>query len=182
MPEFIGNGDYAGDGGAVLQKLWESHKWKEIKNCPGRYVSPRDKKLCSATPTELLDTLISEVQWMAVTSCPLETIEGRTGDNVVFRGAHIAATTAKKDSSWFFTFPRGGGLITYEKADGVFVHTLNTESGLLRKMTAVDPNALPIALNLDREERFLVRTLQYLDDPSQNAGAYPLVLLMRMIV
>mmetsp|Transcript_12310 Transcript_12310/g.16613 ORF Transcript_12310/g.16613 Transcript_12310/m.16613 type:complete len:194 (+) Transcript_12310:434-1015(+) len=32
----------------------------------------------------------------------------------------------------------GGGLLSYEKKDGTFIHTLNTESGLCRKLTALD--------------------------------------------
>lgn len=175
MSTFTGDGKYVADGGAYLQKLWESHKWKEIKNCPGRYVSPRNKRLSTLTPTEVLDSLVDFVNW---TPKSLKTVVGRVGSRLIFRGAHIAAN-AERDSCWFFTFCDGGGLITYEKADGIFVHTLNTQSGLMRKVNAVAPIELSAALQLGAVEKMVLHILSFLDDTSQNAGAYPLVLTTR---
>ncbi|KAF4696787.1 hypothetical protein FOZ60_015695 [Perkinsus olseni] len=175
MPAFEGDGNYIADGGAILQKLWEGHKWKEIKNCPGRYVSPRNRTICSLTPTEVLDSLIGSVRWVPVTSTTTPSaVVGRLGSRVISRGAHMTASTSK-DACWFFAFCDGGGLITYEKADGIFVHTLNTESGLMRKIDAVAASELSQALQLNKIDGWILNVLSFLDDASLNAGAYPLI-------
>ena len=119
---FQGDGQYPGDGGHLLQKLWESFPWKEVKGCPGRYVSNSD--ILRRTSPEALRSAFGQ-------GCPVE--------NFSVPGKDEVATVR---------FHGGGGLITYLKPtdplparDGtfneggvVFVHTLNTESGLLRKI------------------------------------------------
>ena len=67
-------------------------------------------------------------------------------------------------------FAGGGGLLTYARGDGTFVHTFNTESGLLRKIAAlrVTPDLPPAA-------RCVLSVLAYLNDRDQNAAAYALV-------
>ena len=64
----------------------------------------------------------------------------------------------------------GGGLLTYARADGTFVHTLNTESGLLRKVAA-----LRVTPDVPQRARCVLGVLAFLDDCDQNAAAYVLV-------
>ena len=68
-------------------------------------------------------------------------------------------------------FAGGGGLLTYARADGTFVHTFNTESGLLRKIAAlrIKPDVLP------QRARCVLGVLTYLNDSEQNEAAYALV-------
>jgi len=47
--------------------------------------------------------------------------------------------TSTKDPVLVVVFPDKGGLLTYRKLNG-FVHTLNTPSGLLRKLKAIGVN------------------------------------------
>ena len=50
---FVGDGAYRGDGGAMLQTLWDAGVWRELRNCPGRYsCKSRDRAL--ASPERLL--------------------------------------------------------------------------------------------------------------------------------
>ena len=67
-------------------------------------------------------------------------------------------------------FAGGGGLLTYARADGTFVHTFNTESGLLRKIAA-----LRVTPDLPQRARCVLGVLTYLNDREQNAAAYALV-------
>ena len=67
-------------------------------------------------------------------------------------------------------FAGGGGLLTYARSDGTFVHTLNTESGLLRKIAA-----LRVTVDLPQRARCVLGVLAYLNDREQNAAAYALV-------
>eukprot|EP00750_Incisomonas_marina_P033232 INCI9691.1.p1 GENE.INCI9691.1~~INCI9691.1.p1 ORF type:complete len:235 (+),score=37.68 INCI9691.1:321-1025(+) len=156
--DFVGDDKYAGDGGAVLQKLWGLAKWREIRGCPGRYVSS-EKSIRSLAPKELLRRLLA---------CD----SGCGGGGGGF-GSTKAATTHHvqefqipgKDRIAIACLDGGGGLLTYVKMERaasqfaqksqhgpvpqvsaadqnqdpslVFVHTLNTESGLLRKLEAL---------------------------------------------
>ncbi|CAF1005644.1 unnamed protein product [Adineta ricciae] len=72
-------------------KLFELYSWKEIKNCPGRYVLNNQI---------LIQIFTSEICRDAI---------------------HIGKFT-------------DGGLLSYGKSDGTYVHTLNNSSGLTRKM------------------------------------------------
>lgn len=114
---FLGDESCLGDGGMLLQKLWDSGRWRQLKNCPGRYVS-RDKGNASLQPLELLRRSIGArvERWIAVCA------------NIEKEG---------KDRITVVRFVDGGGLLTYNKGEGVFVHTLNTESGLCRKLIAM---------------------------------------------
>ena len=67
-------------------------------------------------------------------------------------------------------FEGGGGLLTYERGDGTFVHTFNTESGLLRKIAA-----LRVTPDMPQRARCVLGVLAYLNDREQNAAAYALV-------
>ena len=119
---FQGDGAYVGDGGAWLQKLWELCPWKEIKGCPGRYVIPK-KGECATTHAELLRR------------------DGLGFDPA--QGCTELRSDGCVDGLVLTIFPGGGGLLTYCKADGVTqVHTLNTRSGLARKLGALGLEAV----------------------------------------
>lgn len=50
--------------------------------------------------------------------------------------AHGVRHEAARDPVWVWDLP-GGGVLSYEKPDGSFVHTLNTDDGLVRKCAAL---------------------------------------------
>jgi hypothetical protein len=79
--------------------------WRPIRNCPGRYVLTGVEVRLS--PAELLG---SEVQLAEFT---------------VARARDVVVVARLKD----------GGLISYKRADGTYLHTLNTVAGLERKLT-----------------------------------------------
>lgn len=111
---FVGDGLYCGDGGAELQRLWEKHAWKALGGCDGRFVQ-RGSGLSSLSLSDLCDS------WSVVTRTP---VLRSVGD-----GEHDAFDCVRVRG--------GGGLLSYCKADGAYVHTLNTESGLARKLLAL---------------------------------------------
>jgi hypothetical protein len=41
------------------------------------------------------------------------------------------------DPVWLWRFPEGGAVLSYRKADGHWVHTLNDEEGLRRKCASL---------------------------------------------
>jgi hypothetical protein len=160
MAQFWGDGKYIGDGGTTLQKLWESSCWREIKGCPGRYTCA-SKILRSRSLRSVLVTL---------------------GIDVINQDFTIPG----KDNTSVARFPDGGGLLTYSKvdrafADGtvVFVHTFNTESGLLRKLAAL--NIVLLESTRPRYERATLHILSYLLDTDINQAAHILVLKMRIV-
>eukprot|EP00298_Acanthocystis_sp_HF-20_P002098 c12557_g1_i1.p1 GENE.c12557_g1_i1~~c12557_g1_i1.p1 ORF type:complete len:131 (-),score=56.19 c12557_g1_i1:71-463(-) len=113
--KFIGDGKYVDDGGEELQKMWEIWKWKEISNCPGRYISKSQ------------DAVFTQV------SVILEKIDAQN--------LKIHECSPKlRDKCLVCIFPTGGGIITYIKepnnkeSEKRLVHTLNTQSGLQRKL------------------------------------------------
>jgi hypothetical protein len=115
---------YIGDGGAALEALFQRWPWREIRNCPGRYVVGRGRS------TEALATPPSALvpAGVAVTRHPGT---GSGGDPVLVA-----------------LFPGGGGLVTFEKrTEGNirYVHTLNTASGLKRKLESLGIDALAAA-------------------------------------
>eukprot|EP01061_Rhynchopus_euleeides_P036516 TRINITY_DN61587_c0_g1_i1.p1 TRINITY_DN61587_c0_g1~~TRINITY_DN61587_c0_g1_i1.p1 ORF type:complete len:129 (+),score=35.60 TRINITY_DN61587_c0_g1_i1:96-482(+) len=113
VPSFCGDGQYKGDGGVWLQRLWDALQWKEIRGCPGRYTLPKGAE--NTTPHS--DVLLRI---------------GYEGGVLRERSAGCA------DTLLITLLPGGGGLMSYAKPDGVtFVHTLNTASGLKRKLTAL---------------------------------------------
>ena len=145
---FRGDGHYAGDGGALLQALWCYCEWKEIRNCPGRYTTRR-RDLARWPPERLL-------------AAALGAAAPQTG---LWRHRSGA-----KDAIHAVRFAGGGGLLTYARADGTFVHTFNTESGLLRKIAA-----LRVTPEVPQRARCVLGVLAYLNDRDQNASAYALV-------
>jgi hypothetical protein len=166
---FRGDGQYVFDGGTSLQSLWDAYSWREIRNCPGRYVCS-SQHLKQRTPTELVLTVDSS-------ACLHEfNIDG-------------------KDPITVCRFRGGGGLMTYTKvkqpgggkgeglwASGpsiLFVHTLNTESGLIRKIDAlpgIEPSDVHFRSKHAASRFILIRTiLTFLEDQDKNASATTLV-------
>lgn len=119
---FVGDGRYPNDGGRALQRLWDHRhiEWREIRGCPGRYTTTRagGDVLRHTSAARLLDEL----------STPFSS---------------TSFEPQNKDPCSISRFHNGGGgLVTYIKActkgltsRQVFVHTLNTESGLIRKVS-----------------------------------------------
>jgi len=88
----------------TFSALFDRWPWRLIPNCPGRYVLAAGQV---ATPPE-------------------EMVPGAIGgsEHVCARARDPVIVTAFED----------GGLISYRKADGMFLHTLNTREGFERKL------------------------------------------------
>ena len=84
--------------------LMRARRWKPIRNCPGRFL--------------LVD---------APASLGLEEILGPDARIREFK------SDAAKDMVLVAALDKGG-MISYKRADGTFLHTLNTEEGLERKL------------------------------------------------
>jgi hypothetical protein len=91
-------------GPATFSALFNRVAWRPIPNCPGRYV-------LAAGP---------------VTTPPAEMAPGANDGS-----EHVSV--AAKDPVLVTPF-EDGGLISYRKADGTFLHTLNTREGFERKL------------------------------------------------
>lgn len=89
----------------TFEQLMRSRTWKPIRHCPGRYVL--DDRTGELRPQELL------------------------GDETVI--AEYAPETAR-DVVFVATLDQGG-LISYRRDDGSFLHTLNTPEGFQRKLS-----------------------------------------------
>jgi hypothetical protein len=90
--------------GNTFSSLFDRWAWRAIPNCPGRYV-------LAAGP---------------VATPPEDMVPGAGG------GIEHASILAR-DPVIVTPFD-DGGLISYRKADGMFLHTLNTREGLERKL------------------------------------------------
>jgi hypothetical protein len=88
----------------TFSALFDRWEWRPIPNCPGRYA-------LTAGP---------------VATPPEDIVPGATGGS-----EHVSATA--RDPVIVTPF-EDGGLISYRKADGMFLHTLNTREGLERKL------------------------------------------------
>ena len=89
----------------TFARLLERWDWKPIRHCPGRFILSGAAE-AALSPEELL---------------------GEAVDVDVHRVA------AAKDVVLVVKLDEGG-LISYKKPDGSFVHTLNTREGLRRKL------------------------------------------------
>eukprot|EP00747_Dinoflagellata_sp_TGD_P216595 gnl/TRDRNA2_/TRDRNA2_89118_c0_seq1.p1 gnl/TRDRNA2_/TRDRNA2_89118_c0~~gnl/TRDRNA2_/TRDRNA2_89118_c0_seq1.p1 ORF type:complete len:191 (+),score=27.71 gnl/TRDRNA2_/TRDRNA2_89118_c0_seq1:38-610(+) len=163
---FQGDGSYTADGGAALQRLWSALPWREIRNCPGRYTT-RDAGARTSSPPALLSRYVFSCNMVEADLVQLE------------------VCLAGKDPIVLQRFPGGGGLLTYCKPDGMFIHTLNTESGMARKI-----DALGLALDsriIDASAPWVERAaltscvaiLPFLEDKEKNASAYTLIRAFR---
>ncbi|OQR81960.1 hypothetical protein THRCLA_23264 [Thraustotheca clavata] len=121
------------DGGDALHRLWELWKWKMIPSCPGRYIVKKNRDIVSLSLEKLVEPLGFEI---VVNENSLQNpIESTDSDHpiwIVHTNSPVIA-----DPVHVAIFPRGGGVITYIKPTGDHVHTLNTQSGLIRKLTGL---------------------------------------------
>ena len=88
----------------TIQELLTTFKWKSIADCPGRYVLEKPQPA------------LSPGQLAQVGDAPVEFHVGTARDIVLVLALE------------------GGGLITYARPDGSYLHTLNDESGFQRKL------------------------------------------------
>ncbi|PYS49592.1 MAG: hypothetical protein DMF68_09580 [Acidobacteria bacterium] len=89
----------------TFDELMKSWDWKPIRNCPGRYV---------------LHSAGNNLRPQQILGCEMEASEYRV------EAAKDAVLVVELDD---------GGLISYHRADGSFLHTLNTTEGFRRKLT-----------------------------------------------
>jgi len=108
---FVGDGSAPGDGGALLQKLYEKFPWRPVNGKPGNWSM---KRVGDGMPPEAL------VSTCGISSFVPERLEG----NIVV-----------------IEFADGGGLWTLVKADGTFTHTLLTRSAQCLHFTRVQADA-----------------------------------------
>ncbi|OQR96368.1 hypothetical protein ACHHYP_15996 [Achlya hypogyna] len=130
---FEGDGRFVGDGGAVLQRLWDQWKWKMIPNCPGRYIVKKNRDIVRLTLAELVASL-----GVPVVDDDDALANGLPGAKAAgtIRLVHTTSPTIV-DVVHVALFPDGGGIITYCKPTNDYVHTLNTHSGLQRKLAGL---------------------------------------------
>ena len=86
-------------------ELYERFSWRPIPHCPGRYVLPQ--------------RFARELRLEDLTGNACE-----TGDYEVSAARDVVIVTALDE----------GGLISYKRADGSLLHTLNTPEGFQRKL------------------------------------------------
>jgi phage baseplate assembly protein gpV len=98
-------------GQGALERLTTAWTWRPIPNCPGRFV------LVDAAPDLAPRALVGG-------DVPLEEFRVPTA-----RDAVIVARFAD------------GGLISYRRTNGTYVHTLNTPEGFARKLQQLGVNS-----------------------------------------
>jgi hypothetical protein len=85
------------------------------------------------------DTIFSYYSWKPIQGCPGRFVSGAgmshlTVFDLVGQNATVSRfILTKAEDPVHVTELRDGGIISYEKNDGSFVHTLNTKSGFERK-------------------------------------------------
>jgi len=89
---------------ATFSALFERWSWRPIPNCPGRYA----------------------LRSGPVAAPPEEIAPGASGGS-----EHVSGSA--RDPVIVTPF-EDGGLISYRKSDGMFLHTLNTREGFDRKL------------------------------------------------
>ncbi|MFY9610093.1 MAG: hypothetical protein WAU45_15950 [Blastocatellia bacterium] len=89
---------------ATFEQVFNVGTWQPIRNCPGRYALRGGDSHLTITAIAGREIEISEFRSEAA------------------RDTVLVAVLA------------GGGLISYRRADGSFVHTLNTQEGFARKL------------------------------------------------
>ena len=136
--------------------LFQSFNWREIRNCPGRYVTS-SKQIRNIHPSDFTNQ---------------------------FKIAAVVREYAiqNKDHIIINRFNSGGGIIVYVKWESnkeTYVYTLNTESGLIRKLLGLH---IPLSdvdtsdCNLNNKMKLTGMILQYLGGTDRNACAHLLVM------
>lgn len=87
-----------------FDEVFAAHKWREIRGCPGRYIAREIPAAWGVT--DLLGEPVSE---------------------------HVVHYSRARDGV-VVTPLEGGGLISYKRSDGTYLHTLNTSAGFQRKL------------------------------------------------
>ena len=98
---------------ATFQKVYEAWPWKPIPRCPGRFVL--SPAAFAGPPSELCGVALAE---------------------------EVIPPSGSADPAVVMRFEEGG-LISYRKPDGRFVHTLNTPEGLARKLAELTAQRFP---------------------------------------
>ncbi|KAL1515362.1 hypothetical protein AB1Y20_001991 [Prymnesium parvum] len=161
---FVGDGRYCGDGGAELERLWRASEWKPLKGCDGRFTC-RERALAAVSLPRLAASLA--LRLAAPVVCCRPAANGCDGVQVVrLRG--------------------GGGVLSYEKPSrGVYVHTLNTESGLSRKLIGLGCEQ-PLIAALNEEAAMLFSTLTHvlrrIPEPERTRTAPAVCVAMRVLL
>jgi hypothetical protein len=88
----------------TLDQLMAEWNWRPIRNCPGRYV-------------------LQDVR-------PDLSIKDLLGSDAEVRTFHVDGARDEVLISFLDT----GGVISYKRADGSYLHTLNTQEGFERKL------------------------------------------------
>jgi hypothetical protein len=94
----------------TFEQLMRDRHWKPIRNCPGRYVL--DGAHRNLRPQDLLDDEVEITEYQP---------------------------EAARDAVLVFALDNGG-LISYKRTDGSFLHTLNTPEGFERKLSQLGIN------------------------------------------
>lgn len=89
----------------TFEKVFGGGNWKPIRNCPGRFVMIGGRS-----------------------DLPIEKIVESKNPVIEF------STEIIPDKVLTLEFEDGGGIISYAKDDGKFIHTLNTQEGFKRKL------------------------------------------------
>lgn len=143
------------DDGRVLEetspafdRMWARFPWREIRGCPGRFVidakalkrlgGERETQPSAMALPELLAELAAEQQVLATVLGAASAATRDSIDIAWFAPSHTITQSSEQDNS---EQPRLDGMLTYQRDDGTFIHTLNTASGLRRKLAAL---ALPL--------------------------------------
>lgn len=98
----------------TFDELMNAWNWKPIRNCPGRYVLHNARE--NLRPQEIL------------------------GDEIEAKEYHVAEA---RDVVLVIELEEGG-LISYRREDGSFLHTLNTLEGFKRKLAQLGINSSAI--------------------------------------
>lgn len=91
-------------GGMTFEQMRERHDWIPIRDCPGRFVVRGESGTLS----------LAEL-------CGMDS------------GLRSYRSEKARDEIWIARL-EGGGMLSYRRADGTWLHTLNTEEGLKRKV------------------------------------------------
>jgi len=110
----------------LFDSLRSAFVWKEIRDCPGRFTL-QPKAQHERDPHDLLSPFFASAATATTTAAAAVPLVPSVLGPLM--------SEAVRDAVFVCTFPDGsGGLISYKHADGSFLHTLNTPSGLARKL------------------------------------------------
>ena len=98
----------------TFDEIMSRWPWRPIPNCPGRFVLSSGRS--SLAPSEIASGSISVVTEHVIPATPDPVVVAEFED---------------------------GGVISYRKPDGSFIHTLNTIEGLDRKLRQLGIRMLP---------------------------------------